>query len=410
MNIIYELLMWNWYGLIILFQGVIILIELANSYSAQANIKVIGVGGAGNNAVNRMIEDGAPTIEFIAANTDDQVLKTSKSSIRIQLGDKLTRGLGAGGRPEIGMKAAEESSDEIAQALEGTDMLFITAGMGGGTGTGAAPVIASIAKERGILTVGVVTKPFKFEGRPRMKNAENGIEELRKAVDTLVVIPNQRLMEVIDKGTSLNDSFKKADEVLRQGVLGISELITDPGIINLDFSDIRTVMSDKGMAHMGVGRANGKNKAEQAAQSAINSPLLETSITGAKHVIYSIAGDKDLTLNDVEVASEIIGNAIDPDANIIFGTSVDDELKDEIVITVIATGLDNVGEVQSVQSQDTANAQPVNVQQSQPAYVVSGAQPVEEKQISKQGQQPARNTASELPFEIPIFLQNNPRK
>jgi len=386
------------------------LIELANSYSAQANIKVIGVGGAGNNAVNRMIEDGAPTIEFIAANTDDQVLKTSKSSIRIQLGDKLTRGLGAGGRPEIGMKAAEESSDEIAQALEGTDMLFITAGMGGGTGTGAAPVIASIAKERGILTVGVVTKPFKFEGRPRMKNAENGIEELRKAVDTLVVIPNQRLMEVIDKGTSLNDSFKKADEVLRQGVLGISELITDPGIINLDFSDIRTVMSDKGMAHMGVGRANGKNKAEQAAQSAINSPLLETSITGAKHVIYSIAGDKDLTLNDVEVASEIIGNAIDPDANIIFGTSVDDELKDEIVITVIATGLDNVGEVQSVQSQDTANAQPVNVQQSQPAYVVSGAQPVEEKQISKQGQQPARNTASELPFEIPIFLQNNPRK
>lgn len=380
--------------------GGIILIDLANSYSAKANIKVIGVGGAGNNAVNRMIEDEAPSIEFVAANTDDQVLKTSKSSIRIQLGDKLTRGLGAGGNPEVGKRAAEESYDEIGQSLEGTDMLFITAGMGGGTGTGAAPVIASIAKEKGILTVGVVTKPFRFEGKPRMKNAESGIEELKKCVDTLVVIPNQRLLEVIDKGTSLNDSFRKADEVLRQGVLGISELITDPGVINLDFSDIRTIMSNKGMAHMGVGRASGKNKAEQAALAAINSPLLETSIKGAKHVIYSIAGDNDLSLNDVEVASDIIGDAIDPDANIIFGTSVDDNLKDEIIITVIATGLESEPQKEHI-------PQPVQETVQKTMNIISEEV---ESTISKIEQPSVCESSNDLPFEIPIFLQNSRNK
>lgn len=376
------------------------MIDLANSYSAKANIKVIGVGGAGNNAVNRMIEDEAPSIEFVAANTDDQVLKTSKSSIRIQLGDKLTRGLGAGGNPEVGKRAAEESYDEIGQSLEGTDMLFITAGMGGGTGTGAAPVIASIAKEKGILTVGVVTKPFRFEGKPRMKNAESGIEELKKCVDTLVVIPNQRLLEVIDKGTSLNDSFRKADEVLRQGVLGISELITDPGVINLDFSDIRTIMSNKGMAHMGVGRASGKNKAEQAALAAINSPLLETSIKGAKHVIYSIAGDNDLSLNDVEVASDIIGDAIDPDANIIFGTSVDDNLKDEIIITVIATGLESEPQKEHI-------PQPVQETVQKTMNIISEEV---ESTISKIEQPSVCESSNDLPFEIPIFLQNSRNK
>jgi cell division protein FtsZ len=319
---------------------VTLVIDVANIQSGNAKIKVIGVGGAGNNAVDRMIEDNVESsVQFISANTDHQALERSKAPVRIQLGERLTRGLGAGGNPEIGRKAAEESRDDIGQAIQGADMLFIAAGMGGGTGTGAAPVIASIAKELEILTVGVVTKPFAFEGKPRMKNAVEGIAELRKHVDTLIVIPNERLKEIIEKDTSLQETFKRADEVLRQGVQGISDLISRPGVINLDFADVRTVMLGKGIAHMGIGRAAGKNRAENAAYGAIKSPLLETSINGAKSVILSIAGDSSLGFYDTETAGTIIKEAIDPEAEIIFGTSINDELKDEVVVTVIATGL-----------------------------------------------------------------------
>ncbi|MDR2902962.1 MAG: cell division protein FtsZ, partial [Clostridiales bacterium] len=261
-----------------------------NKFDKSHVIKVVGVGGGGNNAVNRMIDDNVEFIEYIAVNTDFQVLKLSKAPQVIQLGEKLTRGLGAGGNPEVGRKAAEETREEIAQILNGADIVFITSGMGGGTGTGAAPVIAGIAKEMGILTVGVVTKPFPFEGNRRMKNALNGIDELKNNVDTLIVIPNQKLLEVISKETTALDAFKKADEVLRQGVQGIADLILNPCIINLDFADIRTIMSDKGLAHMGVGRSSGRNKIETAVEMAIKSPLLETSIDGAENVLISIAG------------------------------------------------------------------------------------------------------------------------
>ncbi|MCL2592377.1 MAG: cell division protein FtsZ [Defluviitaleaceae bacterium] len=315
------------------------MIDIVANQNTNAKIKVIGVGGGGNNAVNRMIEDNVEYIDFIAVNTDYQVLEISKAPTRIQLGEKLTRGLGAGGDPMVGEKSAQESHAEIASALSGADMVFITAGMGGGTGTGAAPVIAEIAKEQGVLTVGVVTKPFSFEGKKRMDNALRGIEELKKNVDTLIVIPNQKLLEIIDKDTSLKESFKKADEVLRQGVEGISSLIGKPGMINLDFADVRTTMQNKGVAHMGVGRAKGKNRAEEAAKMAINSPLLETTIKGAKNLLISIAGDDTLSLNDTSIASDIIGADTSIDAEIILGTSEDLSLKDEIIVTVIATGI-----------------------------------------------------------------------
>ena len=317
------------------------MIDIAANHNGNAKIKVIGVGGGGNNAVNRMIEDNVEYIDFIAVNTDYQVLEISKAPTRIQLGEKLTRGLGAGGDPSVGEKAALESADEIAAAISGADMVFVTAGMGGGTGTGAAPIIAGIAKEQGILTVGVVTKPFSFERKKRMENALRGIEELKKNVDTLIVIPNQKLLEIIDKDTSLKESFKRADEVLRQGVEGISSLIGKPGIINLDFADVRTTMQNKGVAHMGVGRASGKNRAEIAAKMAINSPLLETTIKGAKNVLISIAGDDTLSLNDTNIASDIIGEDTSLDVEIILGTSENKDLKDEVVITVIATGIED---------------------------------------------------------------------
>jgi len=262
----------------------------------MAQIKVVGVGGGGNNAVDRMIEDGLDGVEFISVNTDSQQLVDSKSPVKIQIGEKLTKGLGAGGNPDIGERSAEETQEEVAQALKGADMVFITAGMGGGTGTGAAPKIASISKEMGILTVGVVTKPFNFEGKKRMANAERGIMELKKNVDTLVIIPNQRLMSVIDKKTTLTEAFKKVDEVLRQGVQGIADLISKPGVINLDFADVRTIMADQGIAHMGIGQASGENKAEVAAKAAIQSPLLETTIEGAKSVLINFSGDSDLGL------------------------------------------------------------------------------------------------------------------
>lgn len=305
-----------------------------------ANIKVIGVGGGGSNGVNRMIDFGLKGVEFIAINTDAQALFLSKADTRIQIGEQLTKGLGAGANPEIGKKAAEESREVILKALKGADMVFITAGMGGGTGTGATPVVAEISKELGALTVGVVTKPFNFEGRKRMANAETGIEELKTRLDTLITIPNDRLLQVVEKKTSIVDAFKIADDVLRQGVQGISDLIAVPGLINLDFADVRTIMQDTGLAHMGIGRAGGENRAIEAAKQAISSPLLETSIQGAKGVLMNITGGENLGLFEVNEAAELVADAADKDANIIFGAVIDEKLQDEIVITVIATGFD----------------------------------------------------------------------
>jgi cell division protein FtsZ len=312
-----------------------------NDNSNIAKIVVIGVGGGGNNAVNRMLEDGLTGVEFVAVNTDVQALNGSKAKSKVQIGEKLTRGLGAGAKPEVGLKAAEESHDELAQIIKGYDMVFITAGMGGGTGTGAAPVIASIAKDQGILTVGVVTRPFEFEGRGRMQNADQGIKELKKVVDTLIVIPNQKLLSVVDRRTTMRDAFKKADEVLQQGVQGISDLIYTPGIINLDFADVSTVMSNKGVAHIGIGRAKGDNKAEEAARAAISSPLLETTIDGAKHMLINISGDKNMSMFDANDAIQLIQEAAGYEANVIYGQSIDDSLEDELIITVIATGFES---------------------------------------------------------------------
>lgn len=305
-----------------------------------AQIKVVGVGGGGNNAVNRMIAAGLRGVEFIAINTDKQALFLSKANTKIQIGDKITKGLGAGANPDIGEKAANESKDEIAQAVKGADMVFVTAGMGGGTGTGATPIVAQIAKEMGILTVGVVTKPFAFEGRKRMQYAERGIENLKDVVDTLVTIPNDRLLQISEKKTSIIEAFKTADDVLRQGVQGISDLIAVPGLINLDFADVKTIMYGTGLAHMGIGRASGESKAEEAAKQAIQSPLLETSIEGARGVLLNITGGNDLGLFEVNMAAEMVQKAADPDANIIVGAVIDENLKDEIIITVIATGFE----------------------------------------------------------------------
>lgn len=307
-----------------------------------AKIKVIGVGGGGNNAVDRMIEDGLSGVDFITVNTDHQALSRSKAALRIQIGEKMTRGLGAGANPEIGTKSAEESKEEILKALQGTDMLFITAGMGGGTGTGAAPVIARMAKEQGILTVGVVTKPFSFEGRKRMINAEKGMEELKKAVDTLIIIPNDKILQVIDKKTTMIEAFGKADKVLHQGVQGIADLISSPGVINLDFADVRTIMTNKGVAHMGIGVASGENRAEEAVKQAISSPLLDTTIRGARCVLLNISGGESLGLMEANSAAELICEGVDPDAEIIFGTSINDDLGEELSITIIATDFQNL--------------------------------------------------------------------
>lgn len=305
-----------------------------------ATIKVIGVGGAGNNAVNRMIDIGIKGVDFIAVNTDRQALQTSRANTKIQIGEKITRGLGAGANPDIGAQSAEESKAEIAEVLRGADMVFVTAGMGGGTGTGAAPIVASTAKEMGILTIGVVTKPFTFEGKKRLSQAERGIESLKGKVDTLVVIPNDKLLQIIDRKTSIIEAFKMADDILRQGVQGISDLIAIPGLVNLDFADVKTIMLNQGMAHMGVGSASGENRAEDAAKEAIQSPLLETSIEGAKGVIINITGGEDLGLHEVNTAAELVQRSVDPEANIIFGTVTDTSMSDEIKITVIATGFE----------------------------------------------------------------------
>ncbi len=315
---------------------------IENDFESAVQIKVIGVGGGGGNAVNRMITNGVLGAEFIAVNTDKQVLVHSKATHKIQIGEKSTHGQGAGGKPEIGAKSAEESRDAISDALKGTDMVFITAGMGGGTGTGAAPVIAQVAKDMGCLTIGVVTKPFKFEGRRRALQAQEGIERLAEHVDSLIVIPNDRLRALDDRKKTIAEAFAEADEVLLQGVKSISELIKIPGFINLDFADVTSVMKDAGYAHMGVGRAKGKDKAECSANAAVSSPLLETSIAGAKGVIISITASDDVDLEDVENAAEIITAKAHEDANITWGIAFDPDLDDEMVITVIATGFDSV--------------------------------------------------------------------
>jgi cell division protein FtsZ len=318
------------------------MLEFESIIDQFANIKVIGVGGGGNNAVNRMIEDGVEGVEFIAVNTDAQALHQSKAEITMQIGASLTRGLGAGANPEIGRKAVEESKRQIQEVLQGADMVFVTAGMGGGTGTGAAPAIAEIAQKLGALTIGVVTRPFKFEGKKRATNAESGIDALRKAVDTLIIIPNDRLLEIVNRNTPMLEAFREADNVLRQGVQGISDLIAVPGLINLDFADVKTVMTNKGTALMGIGIAKGTDRAVEAAQKAINSPLLETSINGARGVLMNITGSSNLSLYEVQEAANIVASAAHEDLNMIFGSIINENLKDEIVVTVIATGFDEV--------------------------------------------------------------------
>lgn len=359
-----------------------------------AQIKVVGVGGGGGNAVNRMIEAGLGGVEFIAVNTDAQALVTQKARVRVRIGDKLTRGLGAGGNPEVGKKAAEESSDELYEVLRGADMVFITAGMGGGTGTGAAPIVAQVAKELGALTIGVVTKPFMFEGNRRNQSAEAGIEDLKSKVDTLIVIPNDRLLQVVDKRASLQESFRLADDVLRQGIQGISELITVPGLINLDFADVRTIMSEGGAALMAVGTATGEDRARKAAEAAVSSSLLDVTIDGARGILFNVTGGPDMSLFEVNEAAAIIKETAHPDVNLIFGAVVDENMRDQIRITVIATGFERpTGGVLR-----PAIAKPTNTGRGNPSFSAPAPRqsqpqqppaPVEPPRPQAQQQQPA---------------------
>lgn len=337
-----------------------------------AKIKVIGVGGGGGNALNSMISSGQISgVDFVAVNTDAQVLLTNNANIKLQIGDNLTRGLGAGGNPEVGMKAAEESREKIKEYLMDTDMVFITAGMGGGTGTGAAPIIAEVAHEVGALTVAIVTKPFAFEGARRMVNAEDGVEKLRQKVDALIVIPNQRLLDVIDRKMTLAESFRVVDSVLTQGVQGISDIITVPGLINVDFADVKAIMADAGSALMGIGMGVGDNRAQMAARAAISSPLLEVSIDGAKGVLFNITGGPDMTMSEVDEAAKIIAEATDADANIIFGAAIDDRLIDQMKITVIATGFDETrSRLSNLVNRNKPVAVPVSGIVSEPPPVV----------------------------------------
>ena len=359
-----------------------------------AVIKVIGVGGAGNNAVNRMISEGVQGVEFIVANTDTQALRNSEAETKIQLGPKLTKGLGAGSLPEIGLKAAEESEEQIREALVGADLIFVTAGMGGGTGTGAAPVVARIAKELGALTVGVVTRPFSFEGPKRGRFAAEGVAQLKANVDTLVTISNNRLLEIVDKKTPMLEAFREADNVLRQGVQGISDLITAPGYVNLDFADVKTVMKDQGSALMGIGVASGENRTAEATKKAISSPLLEVSIDGAEQILLNITGGADLTLFEAQDASDIVAAASTSEVNIIFGTSINENLGDEVIVTVIATGIDEERKHEkksaarasrSPFANSTATRKDLgnNPQTFQEKQVPSKPQPVEEKKPEK---------------------------
>ena len=329
-----------------------------------ANIKVIGVGGGGNNAVNRMVDNQIKGVQFLAVNTENQVLELSKADVTIQIGEKVTKGLGAGANPQVGEEAAQESREEIIKALEGADMVFVTAGMGGGTGTGAAPIVAECAKEVGALTVGVVTKPFAFEGKRRRAAAEKGIEFLTQKVDTIIVIPNDKLLQVVDKKCTITDAFSKADDVLRQGIKGISDLIQIPGLINLDFADVKTIMTEQGEALMGIGVGEGENRAVDAAKMAINSPLLETSIDGAKGILLNISGSSDLSIFEVNEAAEIISEAADPDANIIFGSVIDESLGDKVQITVVATGFNSSAKSVPEFSKTTTTSRPASTTNS----------------------------------------------
>ncbi len=357
-----------------------------------ATLKVIGIGGGGCNAINRMIEGEMQGIEFITVNTDNQALALSRASNRLQIGEKITRGLGAGANPEIGEKAANESKDEIGELIRGTDMLFITAGMGGGTGTGGAPVIAQIARELGILTVGVVTRPFRFEGSRRMQNAERGIREMEKFVDSLIVVPNDKLLEIADEDTSLDEAFTMADQVLKYGVSGISDLVAVPGLINLDLADVRRIMTQAGVCHMGIGRASGEGRAAIAIREAINSPLLDTTIDGARGVIINFTGGRDLKIREVDEAASVVRDAVSPDADIIFGAVVDPEMQDEIMITVIASGFDRENQPQAIQ-------RPVAAAQRQTASVWSQELPAEtppQPQVQANG--------SQVQIDVPSFL------
>ncbi|ENH98326.1 cell division protein FtsZ [Gracilibacillus halophilus YIM-C55.5] len=376
------------------------MLDFETDMDQLATIKVIGVGGGGSNAVNRMIEHGVQGVEFIAVNTDAQALNLSKAEVKMQIGTKLTRGLGAGANPEVGRKAAEESKEQLEEILKGSDMVFVTAGMGGGTGTGAAPVIAQVAKELGALTVGVVTRPFTFEGRKRATQAVSGIDGLKQSVDTLIVIPNDRLLEIIDKNTPMLEAFREADNVLRQGVQGISDLIATPGLINVDFADVKTIMADKGSALMGIGVATGESRAGEAAKKAISSPLLETSIDGAHGVLMNITGGTNLSLYEVQEAADIVTSAADQEVNVIFGSVINDELKDEIVVTVIATGFDETQlKQQSSSSRPKAMPQQQNNQRER-----KQESPNQEPTINQRPKQ------EEDTLDIPTFLRNRNKR
>ncbi|MEH7305939.1 cell division protein FtsZ [Neobacillus drentensis] len=377
------------------------MLEFDTNLDSLATIKVIGVGGGGNNAVNRMIEHGVQGVEFIAVNTDAQALNLSKAEVKMQIGAKLTRGLGAGANPDVGKKAAEESKEQLESALSGADMVFVTAGMGGGTGTGAAPVIAQIARDLGALTVGVVTRPFTFEGKKRSGQASGGISAMKDAVDTLIVIPNDRLLEIVDKSTPMLEAFREADNVLRQGVQGISDLIAVPGLINLDFADVKTIMSNKGSALMGIGVSAGENRAAEAAKKAISSPLLETSIDGAQGVLMNITGGTNLSLYEVQEAADIVATASDQEVNMIFGSVINESLKDEIIVTVIATGFKE----ETIQPKATrptfgqAKPQMGTVKREQPKREEVQQEPVRHTQVSQ-----------EEALDIPTFLRNRNRR
>ena len=380
------------------------MLEFDTSMDQLAVIKVIGVGGGGNNAVNRMIEHGVQGVDFIAVNTDAQALNLSKAEFKLQIGGKLTRGLGAGANPEVGKKAAEESREQLEEVLRGADMVFVTAGMGGGTGTGAAPVIAQIARDLGALTVGVVTRPFTFEGRKRQTQAIGGISSMKEAVDTLIVIPNDKLLQIVDKSTPMLEAFREADNVLRQGVQGISDLIATPGLINLDFADVKTIMSDKGSALMGIGIAAGENRATEAAKKAISSPLLETSIDGAKGVIMNITGGTNLSLYEVQEAADIVALASDEEVNMIFGSVINENLNDEIIVTVIATGFSD--DLVPPRPQPVRPSIGVRHQQAQTTAQSTGQARVQEPVHQEAPRQTQSSFQQEDALDIPTFLRN----
>lgn len=379
------------------------MLEFDTNSDRLATIKVIGVGGGGNNAVNRMIDHGVEGVDFIAVNTDSQALNLSKAEVKLQIGEKLTRGLGAGANPEVGKKAAEESKEQIEEVLRGADMIFVTAGKGGGTGTGAAPVIAQIAKDIGALTVGVVTRPFSFEGVRRQKQAKTGIEELKESVDTLIVIPNDRLLEIVDKNTPMLEAFREADNVLRQGVQGISDLIAKPGLINVDFADVKTIMYDKGSALMGIGVATGESRAVEAAKKAISSPLLETSIDGAQGVLMNISGGTSLSLFEVQEAADLVTSAADEDVNVIFGNVINENLNEEVIVTVIATGFEGSNQSGKQSSRPSRNAF------QEQAAMNQVQQPQQDQQQEFQNEKrstPEETNNQEDTLDIPTFLRN----